>query len=68
MPHLSLFTSKWRRKALPKCKWVKINFNSSSKDFPKANKIIAAKVPYFSIIRIRFSSLTGFGFTTTKKF
>jgi hypothetical protein len=66
-PYLPLFSSKRRHKALPKCKRVKINLNSSNKDLPRANKVIATKVPYFSTTRIYSSSLTGFGSSTTKK-
>ena len=63
----TLSTSKRRRKALPKRERAEINLNSSSEDLPKANKVIAAKVPRFSAARIRSSPLTGFGSTTTKK-
>ena len=65
--YLFLFTSKRRYKALPKRKRVKINLNSFSEDLPKANEVIAAKVPRFGATRIRSSPLTGFSSTTTKK-
>jgi hypothetical protein len=67
IPYLPLFSSKWRYKALPKRKRVKINLNSSNEDLPRANKVIITKVPYFSTIRIYSSSLTRFSFSTTKK-
>ena len=65
--YLSLSASKWRRKALLECNWVKIDLNFSNEDFFKVNKVIAAKVFCFGTIRIRSSSLTRFGFITTKK-
>ena len=66
-PYLSLSTSKRRRKALPKRERVEINLNSSSEDLPKANEVIATKVPRFSAARIYSSPLTGFSSTATKK-
>ena len=59
--YLFLSASKWRCKASLKYNLVEINLNFSGKDFPKIDKVITAKVPYFSL-------LTGFGFTIIKKF
>jgi hypothetical protein len=67
MPYLPLFGSKRRRKALPKRERVEINLNSSDKDLPRADEVIATKVPHFGTTRIRSSSLTGFGSSATKK-
>ena len=66
-PYLSLSTNKRRYKALPKRERVKINLNFSSEDLPKANEVIAAKVPRFGTARIRSSPLTRFSSTATKK-
>jgi hypothetical protein len=67
IPYLPLFSSKWRYKALPKHKRVKINLNSSNKDLPRVNKVITTKVPRFSTTRIYSSSSARFGSATTKK-
>ena len=66
-PYLPLFSSKWRRKALPKRGRVKIALYSSNEDLPRVNEVIITKVPRFSTTKIYSSSLTGFGSTTTKK-
>ena len=67
IPHLPSFSSKWRRKALPKRGWVKIALYSSNKDLPRVNKVIATKVPYFGTAKIYSSSSTGFGSAAAKK-
>ena len=66
-PYLPLFSSKRRYKALPKRGRVKIDLYSSNKDLPRVNKVIATKVPCFGTTKIRFSSLTGFSSSATKK-
>ena len=66
-PYLPLFSSKRRYKALPKRGRVKINLYSSNEDLPRVNEVITTKVPYFGTTKIRSSSLTRFGSTTTKK-
>jgi hypothetical protein len=66
-PYLPLFSSKRRYKALPKRGRVKINLYSSNEDLPRVNKVIATKVPRFGTAKIRSSSSTGFGSSTTKK-
>ena len=67
IPHLPLFSSKRRYKALPKRGRVKIALYSSNKDLPRVNKVIATKVPRFSTTRIYSSSSAGFSSATTKK-
>jgi hypothetical protein len=66
-PYLPLFSSKQRYKALPKRGRVKIDLYSSNEDLPRVNKVITTKVPRFSAAKIRSSSSTGFGSSTTKK-
>jgi hypothetical protein len=66
-PYLPSFSSKRRHKALPKRGRVKIDLYSSNKDLPRVNKVIVTKVPRFSTTKIRSSSSTRFGSSTTKK-
>ena len=65
--YLPLFSRKWRYKALPKQKQVKINLNFSKEDLPKVNKVIITKVPRFSTTKIHFSPSARFSSTITKK-
>jgi len=64
---MPLFSSKWRYKAIPKRKRVKINLNSSKEDLPRVNKVIITKVPHFGTIKIYSSPSAGFGSAAIRK-